>query len=60
MSEAFKWLPKATYPEEAKPLAKLARMNRRGATSIGDLLIPLLVRLGVRQETEIESKSSEA
>ncbi|MCO8123927.1 transposase [Stieleria sp. TO1_6] len=60
MNEAFKRLPTAVYSGEAKPLAELARMKRRGTTSIGDLLIPLLVRLGVRQETEIESKTSEA
>ncbi len=60
MNEAFKWLPKGAYSDEAKPLAELARKKRRGAASIGDLLIPLLVRLGVRQETEVESSSSEA
>ena len=59
MNEAFKWLPKAVYSDEAKLLAELARAKRRGAASIGDLLIPLLVRLGVRQETEIESQTSE-
>ena len=60
MHEAFKWLPKATHADEAKPLAELANKKRRGAASIGDLLIPLLVRLGVRQESELESSSSEA
>ncbi|QDV45480.1 hypothetical protein Enr13x_53590 [Stieleria neptunia] len=61
MNEAFKWLPKATHGEESKtPLAKLRREKRRGAVSIGDLLIPLLIRLGVCQESELESNSSEA
>lgn len=60
MNEAFKWLPKATYSDEAKPLAELARLKRRGPASIGDLLLSLLVRLGAQQETEIESRSSEA
>ena len=60
MNAAFEWLPKATHAEEAKPLAEMARKKRRGATSIGDLLIPLLVRLGVRQPDEVESSSSEA
>ena len=60
MHAAFEWLPKATYAEEAKPLAELARKQRRGAASIGELLIPLLVRIGVRQQTEVESSSSEA
>jgi transposase len=60
MNEAFGWLPNGAYAEEAKPLVELAGKKRRGTTSIGDLLIPLLIRLGVRQETEVESQSSEA
>ncbi|TWU07889.1 IS110 family transposase [Stieleria varia] len=60
MNEAFKWLPKATYGDEAKPLLEMAQKKRRGAASIGDLLIPLLIRLGVLQETKVESSSSEA
>lgn len=60
MNAAFEWLPTATYAEEAKPLAELAVKKRRGAAPIGELLIPLLVRLGVRQQTEVESSSSEA
>lgn len=60
MDAAFEWLPQATHTEESKPLVELARKKRRGAESIGDLLIPLLIRLGVRQPTEVESTSSEA
>jgi transposase len=60
MNEAFSWLPSSTYAEEAKPLSQLAQNKRRGTHSIGDLLIPLLVRLGVRSADEVESKSSEA
>lgn len=60
MNEAFVWLPKSSYTEEAKPLVDLAKKKRRGATSIGDLLLPLLIRLGVKQEFEVESNSSEA
>ncbi len=60
MNEAFAWLPKSTYAAEAEPIAELARKKRRGAASIGDLLIPLLSRLGARQETEVTSESSEA
>lgn len=60
MNAAFEWLPKAAYAEEAKPLAELAGNTRRGPKSIGDLLIPLLIRLGVRQKTEVESTPSEA
>jgi len=60
MDAAFEWLPKVTYADEAKPLAELAGKKRQGAASIGDLLIPLLIRLGVWQQTEVESSSSEA
>lgn len=60
MNEAFNWLPKSTHTTEAKPLAELASKKKRGAVSIGDLLIPLLVRLGVRPENTVESTSSEA
>ena len=59
MNEACNWLPKSMHAAEAKPLAELARKKRRGAASIGNLLIPLLIRLGARQETEVESNSSE-
>ena len=60
MSAATDWLPKSTYPDEAKPLAKLATKKRRGAVSIGELLIPLLARLGVGEPTEVELNMSEA
>jgi transposase len=59
LNDAFAWLPKAAYAEEAKPLAELARKRRRGPQRIGDLLIPLLVRLGVAIEEVVESKTSE-
>jgi hypothetical protein len=57
---AFAWLPKSAYAEEAKPLAELARKNRRGPQRIGDLMIPLLIRLGVPIEEKVESTTSEA
>lgn len=63
MNEAFTWLPKSAYAEEAKPLAELARKKHRGPKRIGDLMIPLLIRLGVAVEEEpdlVESKPSEA
>jgi transposase len=60
MNEAFAWLPKSTHAAEAKPLSELAQRKRKGANSIGDLLIPLLVRLGVRSDDTVESDSSEA
>lgn len=60
MNEAIQWLPKSACAAEAKPLAEMASKKRRGPTSIGDLLIPLLARLGVSSETTLESPASEA
>ncbi|TWU59826.1 hypothetical protein Poly51_00990 [Rubripirellula tenax] len=60
LGEAFAWLPKSSYAEEAKPLAELARKKRRGPTALGDLLVPLLARLGINDSDTVESESSEA
>ncbi len=60
LNEAFAWLPKSIYAAEAKPLADLVRKPRRGPQRIGDLIVPLLLRLGVGVETEVESNTSEA
>lgn len=67
LNEAFAWLPKSEHAAEAKPLAELVRQKRRGPQRIGDLLIPLLIRLGlsredlgVAAEQTIESPTSEA
>jgi len=60
LNEAFAWLPKSIYAAEAKPLAELVRKPRRGPQRIGDLIVPLLLRLGVGVETEVESNTSEA
>ena len=62
MNEAFVWLPQSAYAAEAKPLAELARKTRRGVQRIGDLMTPLLIRLGVVNtlETEVQSNTSEA
>ena len=60
LHEAFAWLPKSAYAEEARPLVDAARKKRRGPTSIGELLIPLLIRLGVGlEEKSHEEKSHE-
>ena len=58
LNEAFVWLPKSAYAKEAQPLAELARKKSRGPKPIGELLVPLLIRLGV--ENKLESQSSEA
>jgi hypothetical protein len=60
LHEAFAWLPKSAYAAEAKPLAKLAAKKQRGPQRIGELLIPLLIRLGVSIEGAVESNTSEA
>ncbi len=60
LHEAFVWLPKAAYGSEAKPLAELARKRHRGPKSIGELLIPLLIRLGIGSPEEVQSMTSEA
>jgi len=47
LNEAVTWLPKSSHAAEAKPLVELARKRRRGPQPIGNLLLPLLIRLGV-------------
>jgi hypothetical protein len=67
LNEAFVWLPKSAYAAEAKPLAELVCRKHRGPQQIGDLLLPLLIRLGVSPEElgvsaeeTVESNTSEA
>ena len=63
LHEAFAWLPRSAYAAEAKPLEELARKRSRGVQRIGDLLMPLLIRLGVgieEEEQDVESNMSEA
>ena len=67
LNEAFVWLPRSAYAAEAKPLTELPRRKRRGPQYIGDLLIPLLIRLGISREElgvpgeeTVESNTSEA
>ena len=60
MTAAIEWLPKSSYEAESAPLVKLARKRSRGPQPIGDLMLPLLIRLGVRSASEVESESSEA
>jgi len=60
LNDAFAWLPKSSYAQEAKPLSELTRKKRRGPMSLGDLLVPLLARLGVGNPEAVESETSEA
>jgi hypothetical protein len=61
LNEAFAWLPRSAYAAEAEPLAELARKRHRGPQRIGDLLIPLLLRLGVAFAPEkLQSNTSES
>jgi transposase len=63
LEAACAWLPKSAHAEEAKPLAKWAGTKHRGPRNIGELMIPLLIRLGVsidEHDGELESNTSEA
>jgi hypothetical protein len=60
LNEALAWLPKSAYAAEAEPLAELVRKKHRGPKHIADLLMPLLIRLGVSIEQNVESNTSEA
>ena len=60
LQEAVQWLPKSSYAAESKPLVELSGRRTRGLQQLGDLLMPLLIRLGVRSESKVESSSSEA
>ena len=58
LTEAFEWLPKSAYVEEGKPLVKLVQKKRRGPKHIGELLTPLLIRMGVLDEEIDASRTS--
>jgi transposase len=67
LNEAFAWLPKSVYTAEAKPLLAFVRPRYRGPKRIGDLMIPLLIRLGITPEElgvsgeeTVKSNTSEA
>jgi transposase len=60
LNEAFQWLPKSAYAQEAKPLEALVAKKHRGPKPIGDLMMPLLIRLGLEVDEELQSKTSEA
>ncbi len=60
LEEAYKWLPKSTYFAEAKSLQDATRKTARGPSALGDLLLPLLIRLGIQRPEVLESGSSEA
>jgi transposase len=68
LHEAFAWLPKSAYADEAQPLVEVASKKSRGPKSIGELLLPLLIRLGVgleemaggAAEESVKSNTSEA
>lgn len=60
LNEAFQWLPQSAYKEEAKSLEELVKKKHRGVKPIGDLLMPLLIRLGIGGDEAVESSTSEA
>ena len=60
LHEAFAWLPKSAYADEAQPLVEVASKKSRGPKSIGELLLPLLIRLGVGLEEKAGGASEES
>jgi transposase len=60
IQNAVQWLPKSTHASEAKPIQEMASKKRRGPHLIGDLLIPVLIRLGIVPVEEVKSETSEA
>lgn len=60
LNDTIGWLPKSTYQSEAEPLQELLKKRTRRAQPIKDLILPLLVRLGVKDETEVNLNTSEA
>lgn len=60
LSEAIAWLPKSTYGSEAEPLKDFLKKRSRRVQPIGNLILPLLIRLGVQPEPEVNSTTSEA
>lgn len=60
LQSVFSWLPKSSYLGEGSMLAAELKKRRKKVQSLGELLVPLMLRLGVANETEVESKMSEA
>lgn len=60
LQDVFQWLPKSSYQSEGSALSKAVNKRSKKLQSIGELMVPLLLRLGVAGETELESKMSEA
>ncbi len=60
LNAAFQWLPESAYAEEAQPLEALVTKKHRGPKPIGELMIPLLIRLGIQVSQEVQSETSEA
>lgn len=58
--EAVHWLPKSTYASEAKPMQEFATKKHRGPILVGDLMIPVLIRLGIVGPEEVQLDLSEA
>lgn len=59
LTAASEHLPKSIRSDEAKQLPRPPK-RRRSIASLGELLLPLMIRLGVQQSDQVESKKSEA
>lgn len=60
LNDAIGWLPKSTYHSEAEALQELLKKRTRRVQPISDLVLPLLVRLGVKDLDTVNSETSEA
>ena len=58
--DVVQWLPKSSHASEGKPIQEFATKKHRGPILIGELMIPLLIRLGVVEPDAVQSSSSEA
>lgn len=60
MQEAIQQFPKSIYESESKPILEMIHKKSRGPVSVADVLVPVLLRLGVTNASEIQSIPSEA
>ncbi|MEQ1906163.1 MAG: transposase [Pirellulaceae bacterium] len=58
LHEAFNWLPGYAYADEARPLQQVTQKRSRKVQSVGELLIPLLIKLGVGRDEKNEPQTT--
>ncbi|MEL7337032.1 MAG: transposase, partial [Planctomycetota bacterium] len=57
---AADWLPKTTHLEEGQQIAVPKTTRSKNIKTMGELLLPLMIRLGVEDPDRLESDTSEA